>query len=149
MNARQARYARRALDTRLLQLGPVQHYATPTQGWLRAIREALGMSRADLGTRMGVRPASVNDIEKSEAAGRIKLETLVRAADALGCDLVYALIPRTGLEETVNQAARAKIAPHVVAVARTMELEDQAAPLRQEIAEKEAQKVIDAGRVWS
>ena len=149
MNVRQARHARQALDARLQQLSRADQYTPPAQGWVRAVREALGMSRAELGARMGVTPASVSDIEKSEADRRVKLITLARAAQALECDLVYALIPRAGLTETVERAARARLAPQVAAVTRTMELEDQAAPVRQEIAEEEIQKVINSGRVWS
>jgi predicted DNA-binding mobile mystery protein A len=107
------------------------------------------MSRAELGVRLGVTPATINDIERSEADRRVKLATLIRAADALDCDLVYALIPRQGLENTVDRAARVKLAPHLVAVARTMELEDQAAPIAPETADDEVRKLIDSGRVWS
>ncbi len=149
MDARQARYARQSLDTRLQQLSQVEQYTPPGRGWVRAIREALGMSRAELGARMGVKPATISDLERSEADRRIKLATLARAAEALDCDLVYALIPRTGLKETAERAARAKLAPHVAAVTRTMELEDQAVSVRPEIAEEEIRKVIDSGRVWS
>jgi predicted DNA-binding mobile mystery protein A len=149
MDARQAGYARQALDARLQHLNRSEQYTPPARGWVRAIREALGMSRAELGARMGIKPASVSDLETSEADRRIKLATLARAADAMDCDLVYALIPRTALKETVERAARAKITPHLVAVTRTMELEDQAASPGQEIVAEEIQKVIDAGQVWS
>lgn len=148
MNARQARAGRRALDSRLRHLGPADRYLPPPRGWVRAIREALGMSHADLAARMGVTAASVNDIERSERDRRTKLVTLARAAEAMDCDLVYAFLPRHGLNETVEQAARAKLASHLAAVARTMELEDQASPVHRDVIEEELRALIESGKVW-
>ena len=45
-------------------------------------------------------------LERREADGAITLESLERAADALGCDLVYALIPRRPLEEMLHDQAQ-------------------------------------------
>jgi len=106
------------------------------------------MSHADLAARMGVTAASVNDIERSERDRRTKLVTLARAAEAMDCDLVYAFLPRHGLNETVEQAARAKLASHLAAVARTMELEDQASPVHRDVIEEELRALIESGKVW-
>jgi len=76
---------------------------------------------------MGVSQPTVVQLEQSEANGTIRLATLRRAADALNCDLVYALVPRAGsLEETVSTQARRRANSIVHAVDRSMELEDQA-----------------------
>jgi predicted DNA-binding mobile mystery protein A len=64
-------------------------------------------------------------LEKSEAIGTISLQTLRRAAEALECTLVYALVPKTSLEDAVTKRAR-KIALHdLKRVAHTMKLEAQ------------------------
>src|SRR5450759_2179241 len=70
------RRSRRRLDERLHALQPAAQYATPRSGWVRAIREALGMSLNDLGARMGVSPQTVQSLEKSEQADRAQLATL-------------------------------------------------------------------------
>lgn len=76
---------------------------------------------------MGVTQPTVVQLEQSEANGTIQLATLRRAADALGCDLVYALVPREGsLDQTVLTHARQRALALVRAVDRSMELEDQA-----------------------
>jgi predicted DNA-binding mobile mystery protein A len=83
------------------------------------------MTGAQLASRMGVRAQTVDVIEKSEAAGKIQLNTLRRAAEALGCKLVYALVPNTSLEEAVKIRGR-QIAIHdLQRVAHTMRLEAQ------------------------
>lgn len=71
----------------------------PTEGWIQRIRVALGMSQAELAIRMGVNQKSVHAMEISEQSKKIKLETLEKAADALGCKLYYILVPDISLEE--------------------------------------------------
>ena len=73
----------------------------PRGGWVRAVRDALGMNTRQLAQRLGVTHNAVVDLERSEVAGVAKLEALRRADEALDCDLVYALVPRTTLEDTV------------------------------------------------
>ncbi|MER8471346.1 mobile mystery protein A [Mesorhizobium sp. M1328] len=117
--------ARERLDERLADLQPVNRLRPPPKGWIRAIRDALGMSGVQLAARLGVRPQTVEALEKSEASGSIQLSTLRRAAEALDCTLVYALVPNSSLGEAVNARAR-KIATRALArVAHTMKLEAQ------------------------
>ena len=118
--------ARAALDRRLDAFRPVERFAVPPKGWVRAIRDALGMSGAQLGDRLGVTPQSVLDLEKSEAAGTARLETLQRAAAAMDCALVYALVPRRTLAETVRDRARMIARRELGGVSHSMAMEDQA-----------------------
>ena len=118
--------ARRRLDDRASHLrDQLNSFAVPRSGWLRAIREALGMSAKDLAGRMHVTESTVVRLESSERAGTAQLNTLQRAADALGCDLVYALIPRQPLEASVQQQARRRARTLLAPVHHTMLLEDQ------------------------
>jgi predicted DNA-binding mobile mystery protein A len=120
------RTARRALDRRFEDLRDVVRQAlVPHGGWVQAIREALGMTAADLGTRMGIVETSVLRLERSERAGRVRLDTLQRAADALDCDLVYALVPRRPLESMVDDRARVVAESLLGTVGHSMMLEDQ------------------------
>lgn len=121
--------ARKVLDDRLVPADlprPETRYKPPPKGWIRAIRDALGMSSEQLGRRLSLRSQSIDDWEKTEANGSIQLATLRRAADALDCTLVYALIPKTSLEETVQSRARRIAMRELKRVAHTMKLEDQA-----------------------
>ncbi len=86
--------ARVRLDERLLPLKPEDRFRVPPKGWIRAIRDAIGMTGVQFAKRLGVRPQSVDGLEKSEANGSIKLDTLRRAAEELDCTLVYALVPK-------------------------------------------------------
>jgi len=78
----------------------------PERGWVREIREALGMTSRQLAARMGCSQPAVVQLERSERKGGIRLETLERCAAALDCDLVYGLVPRTSLDDTVRTRAR-------------------------------------------
>src|SRR5680860_653502 len=104
--------ARRALDRRLGHLGPSSRYRVPPRGWVRAIRDALGMTTADLGARMGITAQSASELENSERAHRARLDTLDRAARAMDCTFVYAFIPNESLEETVQAQASVAAAAH-------------------------------------
>ena len=118
--------ARRHLDPRLQRLRPLLAEPRPHRGWIRALRDSLGMSTAELATRMGIGQSAASDLERSELRETIKLETLRRAADALDCDVVYFLVPRTSLDEAVRTQARRKATRHLTGVAHHMRLEDQA-----------------------
>ena len=118
-------HARSRLDARLSLLRPLSREPLPYAGWIRAIRQALGMSGRELGGRLGVSQQTIPNIERSEQRGTIKLETLRRAADALDCDLVYALVPRRSLDDLVMAQARRKATQHLRPIAHHSRLEDQ------------------------
>ena len=117
--------ARSALDARLAPLRPTDRFAVPPKGWVRAIRDALGMSGAQLAARMGVKPPSVVALEQSEAADTIRLETLRKAAASLDCQLIYALVPNRPLEDMVAERARAKALEALGGISHSMAMEDQ------------------------
>lgn len=120
-----AAQSRTRLDERFEQIRPAERYAAPVRGWVKAIRQALGMTTAQLAKRMGVKQPSVVALEQSEVKGTIELATLRRAAEALDCTLVYALIPNKPLEATVRARARALARRRQGAVEHSMLLEDQ------------------------
>lgn len=97
--------ARQRLDARVkvLREVPTSAWQSPKGGWVRAIREALGMPRHALAKRMGVGDRRIQQLEAGEASGNITVETLARAAAALDCELVIALVPRAPLEDQVQE----------------------------------------------
>jgi predicted DNA-binding mobile mystery protein A len=98
--------SRSHLDERLKELGPVNRFAPPVRGWIKAVRAALGMSSAQLAKRLGIKQPSVVALEQSEVKGTIELKTLRRVAAALDCTLVYSLVPNKPLEAMVRDRAR-------------------------------------------
>jgi predicted DNA-binding mobile mystery protein A len=116
---------RKRLDERLMALKPEDRFNVPPKGWVRAIRDALGMTGVQFAKRLKIRPQSVEALEKSEANGSIQLKTLRRAAEALDCTLVYALVPNTSLDEAVCARARKIANRELGRVAHTMKLEAQ------------------------
>lgn len=117
--------ARQRLDERLLPLKPVDRFKAPPKGWIRAIRDALGMTGVQFAKRLNISPQGVDALEKSEASGSIKIETLRRAAEALDCTLVYALVPNSSLEAMVHDRARQIALRDLRRAAHTMRLEAQ------------------------
>jgi predicted DNA-binding mobile mystery protein A len=115
----------RHLDKRFSSLRPLAKGARPPKGWLRAIRDALGMTTAQFARRLGVSQPRIIELEQSEVSGGVTLNTLQRAAEALGCRLVYVLIPEKPLTETVIERAELIAERQLKAVEQTMRLEDQ------------------------
>src|SRR5271168_4737605 len=115
----------RHLDSRFAALRPLLKSQRPPKGWLRAIRDALGMTTKQLGRRLGVSQPRIIELEQSEVSGSVTLHTLQRAAEALGCRLVYALVPERPLAETVRERAELVAEQRQAAVEHTMCLEGQ------------------------
>src|SRR5262245_1779258 len=104
--SRVTKQARSVLDHRFEEIRPVARFAPPMRGWINAIRQALGMSSSQLARRLGVKQPTVSEMEKSELRGTIQLSTLRRAAEALDCTLIYALVPNRPLDTMVRERAR-------------------------------------------
>jgi predicted DNA-binding mobile mystery protein A len=128
-------------------MGPSARQSQPVRGWIRAIREALGMTAEQLAKRLGVKQPSVVALEQSEAKGTIELATLRRAAEALDCTLVYALVPNKPLEQTLRERARLFARRRSEPIEHSMALEDQAledqALEDQKVQRKETEAMID------
>jgi predicted DNA-binding mobile mystery protein A len=122
---RLALQSRSRLDQRFQELGPAQRYSSPARGWIKAVREALGMTTAQLAKRLGIRQPSVVALEQSEAKGTMELATLRRVAEALDCTLVYALVPKKPLEDIVRDRARAFARQRLEPIEHSMSLENQ------------------------
>ncbi len=141
--------SRELLDGHFDEWQPLRGLARPPRGWVRAIREALGMSAATLAERLGTTAGAVTRLEQSEAADRIRLGTLRRAADALGCDLVCLLVPRRPLTAVVRDRARELAHYQIAATEQTMRLEDQATGVTKELEDQLTEQLIERGNLWS
>jgi predicted DNA-binding mobile mystery protein A len=148
--AERARLARMSLDFRFAQ-GTVDALAQqPVRGWIRAIRDALGMTSRQLATRMDISQPAVSQLERSEEHGTIQLDSLRRAAHAMNCELVYAIVPRTTLDDTVRERARSIARREVAAIDLTMRLDDHGlgrAELKRR-ADAYATELMSSSRLW-
>ncbi len=98
---------------------------SPARGWLKLIRESLGLTERQQAQRLGISGPTLHKSEQAEADDRITLGQLRKLADGLDCELVYALVPRKPLTDVVHERARAIALEEVGGVAHTMSLEDQ------------------------
>src|SRR5687767_799883 len=117
--------SRSRLDERFNEIGAARRFAPPVRGWIKAIREGLGMTTIQLAKRLGVSQPSVTALEQSEAKGTIELATLRRVAAALDCTVVYALVPNKPLEAMVRERARLFASRRLRPIEHSMLLEDQ------------------------
>jgi len=135
----------RQLQRLLNPLVAAKHTPRPQKGWIRAIREATGVSVRELARRLSNSPSTglVPHLEKSEAEYRITLGSLRAVADALGCQLIYALVPKSGnVQDLLEQRARAKAEENVRAVEHSMALEDQAVGGVEKKIDEQTKKIL-------
>lgn len=97
----------------------------PSRGWIRELREAMGMSAGELARRLGVSRATVSQMERDEKTGAITLKRLERAAEAVECSLGYVLIPKRPLGDIVRTRANEVASRLISQVDQTMALEAQ------------------------
>lgn len=135
MRSSEREKARQQLDKRLNILKNTDALARPPLGWVRAIRQALGMTTAQLGKRIGVTQSRAFDIEKAEVSGKITLDSLERAAKALDCRVVYALVPRQPLETLAEERALKKARSRLQSTSHSMALEAQSVDSEDEKAQ--------------
>ena len=113
------------LNATLEQFGPAKGAPSPHKGWIRAIRTALGMSGTQLAERLGVSRPRIPRLEQDELTGSVTLKTMRQAAEAMDCVFVYALVPRTSLDETIRDQAMKVAVKRLQQTSQTMLLEDQ------------------------
>lgn len=141
----------RQIDETIESLAPIRHVQSPPRGWLRAIREALGLTQAQVAGRLGVTKAMVSQYEKAEVDGSITLSTLRRVAGALESDVVHVIIPRSSVSEMRRQRALEVATRHVEAVHRSMSLEAQSvssAERKRQIEELAQQILRESRGLW-
>ncbi|MCW5750489.1 MAG: mobile mystery protein A [Alphaproteobacteria bacterium] len=144
--------ARKHLDEAIIPFREASAYPRPPKGWVRAIRDALGMTSRQLAARMGLSQSTIAGLEQGEEAETVTLRTLRQAAEALDCRLVYALVPKTTLDDRVRRRARALAETQLARIHHTMRLENQA--LRKDELSAELERLTNSilngrpSRLW-
>ena len=114
------------LNSKMLAYASLQKVAPPPTGWIKAIRNAIGMSMLQLGNRLSITKQSVQDIERREKDGSVTIKALREAARALDMQLIYGFVPNDGsLELLIERKAKELATQIVMRTNNTMKLEDQ------------------------
>lgn len=137
MKAKHKKLAREQLDSTLKRFESLKTLVPPQKGWIRAIRDALGMTGEQLAARLNVNKQRVSRIQQDEKLGKVKIETLRNVAEAMDCVFVYGFVPRDSLEQTVRNQAGLVAKKLMAKSNQTMRLE------KQELNEQEKEKVLN------
>ena len=97
----------------------------PHGGWIRTIRNSLGMTTTQLAKRIGISQSALTLHEKREKTGSIKIQTLRKIATALNCKLAYSFVPNENLERFIERKAMEKALEILKTIEHTMALENQ------------------------
>ena len=114
------------LNEKILQLAGMQHVIVPPIGWIKAIRNGIGMSMEQLGKKLSITKQGVMDIEKREMEGAITIKAMQEIAKAMDTKFVYGFVPNAGSLEQMIETRALEIAKTIVQrTSTTMKLEDQ------------------------
>ena len=137
MNYWDKKLIREQVDKKLKKLSPLLSPELPDRGWIKLIREALGMSTTTLAKKAGIDQSRISRLENSEIEGNLKLSSLDKIAEALDMKFVYAFVPKSSLEDMVQTQAKKIAKQRMEKVSHTMKLEDQ------ELSTGEKEKVLN------
>ena len=114
------------LNSKMLGYATLKQVAVPPTGWIKAIRNAIGMSMQQLGNKLSVSKQGILDIEKREKEGSITIRSLKEIARVLDMQLVYGFVPNDGsLDALIEKRAKELATKIVLRTSNTMKLEDQ------------------------
>jgi transcriptional regulator with XRE-family HTH domain len=111
MREKERRLARMKLDLEMRSYRTAGRAKSPTNGLLRAVRLALRVPLAEIAGKMGVSRSVIWDLEEGERRNTISMRSLSRMADAMGCKVVYGIVPKGGkkLEELAEERLWAEV----------------------------------------
>src|ERR1700691_3486495 len=96
MREKRRKIARRILDEEMRPYRQAGKVKDPTNGLLRAVRQALGVPVEEIARKMKVSQSLVFDLEAREMRGKILLSSMAGMCDAMGCKMVYGIVPLRG-----------------------------------------------------
>lgn len=137
MNYWDKKLIRKQLDKKLAKFRLFYETPVPKLGWVKTIREALGMSTYELANKTDLDQSRISRIEASEAKQEIKLSTLHKMAEGLGMKFVYGFVPEEDLESIVRNQAMKIAKKRLNRIDHSMRLELQG------VSDKEQKKALD------
>lgn len=138
------------LDKQFDEIRHILKFDRPLSGWIKTLRNALGMTATQLAKRMNISQARVSSIESAEIEGSLTLNKMNEAAKALNCKFVYFLVPEDGLNNIIKAQAIKSVMENHKNVAHSMRLENQSVKKGQEFIEAEAEALIfeESNKIW-
>ena len=105
MREKERRLARKRLDVEMRRYRRAGMDKNPTNALLRAVRRVLRVPVAEIAEKMGVCKSVVLDLEAREVKNTVTLRSMSRMAQAMGCKVVYGIVPEGGkkLEDLVEE----------------------------------------------
>jgi len=96
MREKQQTFERRKLDMEMRFFRMTAKEKKPTMNLLCTVRKVMGVPMKVMAREMGVNRSVIFRMEQGEVRGSISMNNLVRVAGALGCQLIYGIIPSDG-----------------------------------------------------
>ena len=148
--------AQRELDRELKPFLTTRRVYRPSEGWLRTVRKALGLSATAMAKDLQVSPSAVFRMERAEQDDKISLQGLNEAAQAMSCKVVYAIVPNQGsfethatenvkqmvLEQQEERKQKRKLAVAMAGVEKTWEQKKEGT----EVGNRRIRKLVEAIR---
>ena len=137
MNYWDTKIIREQLDKKLDSLKTFASSGIPKQGWIKTLREALGLSARHLGEKAGMDQSRISRLENAEKNGNLKLSSLQKIAKGLNMRFVYGFVSEDTLEQMVRAQARKIALKRLKRLNNTMRLE------KQELSNEEQKKALE------
>lgn len=139
---------RRALDKKFSKAKCFSLLKRPSRGWIKTIREALGITSTQLAKMLGLTQPRVIKMEQNE--NNLKISTLEKIAEVLNCEFVYAFIPRQNLESMVYDKAKEKAIKILDNVSCNMAYENQRITIDSDVLNDTIQELLNCpnARLW-
>jgi predicted DNA-binding mobile mystery protein A len=113
----------RQLEERLEKFREIEQMRAPPNGWIRTLRQALGMTTEQMAERMGVTRQAVLQLEMAERRRTATWTSLRKAADAMDCEVVYAILPRGSLQQVLMRQGRKQAERQLRRITHSMRLD--------------------------
>jgi len=105
MRAMERKVLLRKLDKEMRHYRLAAREENPTNELLRTLRKVLRVPMKEIAGKMGIVESTLFQLEGREGTGSITLGSLGRIAEAMGCKVVYGVVPLNGktLEELAEE----------------------------------------------
>lgn len=137
------------IDRRIEALRSVKEKAQVRGGWIKYMRQALGLTMQELATLVKLPASNIAQAQKREVEGKISLELLNKFAQAMDCEVVYSFVPKKDIRTFIHDKAMEKARSTLQNADLHMKLEDQkVSGAEDERIARLAKKFIEKGDIW-
>jgi predicted DNA-binding mobile mystery protein A len=136
-------------ERRFESLRLLKDKAAVREGWIKFMRQALGLTLNDLAKLVSLSRISIVKAEQREIEGKVTLSTLKKMAEAMDCDFIYSFVPKKDLKSIIHDQAILKATEILKSADHHMKLESQGVEGdKQERIERLARSLIEKGDIW-